>query len=120
MASSLGNAMAFTPAFMDRMSVSLRCFPFGRMHPKTRGVSGNIVRAVAVTLAMSVGVGGFVLDMAVPWMGIKEIITMAEGLYGAIMLRAVSSPLSSPLCKPTMTCGTKSIFASCRAFRDLA
>jgi multidrug efflux pump subunit AcrB len=50
------------------------------MHPKTRGVSGNITRAVAVTLAMSVGVGGFVFAMIVPWMGRKVIMTMAEGL----------------------------------------
>ncbi len=65
-ASSLGNAIASTPTFSARISVSVRCLPFGRMQPKTKGVSGNIKRAVAVTLAMSAGVGGFTSAMAVP------------------------------------------------------
>ena len=80
MASSLGNAMALTPAFSAKMSVSARCLPFGRMHPRAIGVSGNISRAVAVTLAMSVGCGGLTRAMAVPRIGMKAIITRAEGL----------------------------------------
>ena len=80
MASSLGNAMALTPAFKDSTSVSARCLPFGRMHPRARGVSGNISRAVAVTLAMSMGCGGLTSAMAVPRMGMKAITTKAEGL----------------------------------------
>jgi len=80
MASSLGNAMALTPAFKAKMSVSVRCLPLGRMQPKAKGISGNINRAVAVTLAISVGWGGLTSAMAVPRMGVKAITTKAEGL----------------------------------------
>ena len=72
--------MALTPAFRAKISVSARCLPFGRMHPRARGVSGNISRAVAVTFAMSVGCGGLTSAMAVPCMGMKAIIIKEEGL----------------------------------------
>lgn len=103
MASSVGNAMPFTPAFRAKTSVSARCLPLGRIQPKTKGVSGNMVRAVAVTLAISIGMGGLVFAIGVPWMGMKVMMTMAEGLWFAIRLRAVRSPLSLPWCKPTTT-----------------
>ena len=96
MASSLGKAIALAPAFNAKMSISARCLPFGRMHPKTSGVSGNINRAVAVTLAMSAGCGGLTLAMAVPCMGMKAITTIAEGLYDDIILSAWNSPFNSP------------------------
>lgn len=112
--------MASTPAFNASTSVSARCFPFGRMHPRTKGVWGNMVRAVAVTLAISLGVGGCVFAMAVPWMGMKEIMTTAEGVCLAIMLRAANSPFNLPWCSPTITWGTKSTLASCRACSDSA
>ena len=38
MASSVGKAMALTPAFTANVSVLIRCLPFGLMHPKTIGV----------------------------------------------------------------------------------
>ena len=79
-ASSLGNAMALTPAFKHNTSVSVRCLLLGRMHPSAMGVSGNISRAVAVTRAMSAGCGGLTVAMAVPRIGIKAMITKAEGL----------------------------------------
>ena len=72
--------MALAPAFSAKISVSVRCLPFGRMHPRAKGVSGNISRAVAVTFAMSVGCGGLTSAMAVPRMGMKAITTKAEGL----------------------------------------
>ena len=65
-ASSLGKATASAPAFKAKTSVSLRLLPLGRMQPKIRGVSGNIIRANIVILAMSTGFGGVVLAMAVP------------------------------------------------------
>ena len=92
----------------------------GRMHPNTRGVLGNIIRAVAVTLAMSVGVGGSAFAMAVLWIGMKAITTIAEGLAEAIILRASSSPFSFPLSSPTMTWGTKFKPACCTAFSEVA
>ena len=96
MASSVGNAMALAPAFSAKMSVSARCLPFGRMQPKTKGVLGNITRAVAVTLAMSVGCGGLTSAMGVPRMGMKAIMTIAEGLKWNIIFRASNSPFSFP------------------------
>ena len=80
-ASSVGNAMAFTPDLIARMSVSLLCLPLGLMQPRTSGVSGNIVLAVTITLAMSRGVGGLAFSISVPCMGMKAITTRAEGLY---------------------------------------
>ena len=64
-ASSLGNAIASTPAFNANMSVSARSLPFGRMQPSTKGVFGNNLRAVAMTFAMSRGFGGASFAMAV-------------------------------------------------------
>lgn len=112
--------MASTPAFSTSTSVWARCLPFGRIQPRTTGVWGNIVRAVAVTLAISIGVGGVVFAMVVPWMGMNEIIATADGLCLAIMVRAANSPFNLPWCSPTITWGTKSIFASCKACRDSA
>jgi len=88
--------MPSAPALSARMSVSVRCLPFGRTHPSTRGVSGNIRRAVAVTLAMSAGVGGLTFAMAVPRMGMNAITTTAEGSAEAMVLSAASSPFSFP------------------------
>lgn len=58
--------MPFTPAFNAKMSVSGLCLPFGRMQPRTSGVSENIARAAAALLAISCGSGGLVFSMIVP------------------------------------------------------
>lgn len=79
-ASSLGNAIPLTPASKAKMSVWARRLPLGRMHPRTKGISGNIFRAVAATLAISMGSGGLMSAMAVPRMGMKAMMTKAEGL----------------------------------------
>ena len=78
-ASSVGNAMAFTPAFKARISVSLRCFPFGRIHPRAMGVLGNINLAVAMTFPISIGFGGATSSISVPCMGTNAMMTKAEG-----------------------------------------
>ena len=88
--------MPSTPAFSARMSVSARFLPFGRTQPSTRGVSGKIRRAVAQTLAMSAGCGGFTFARAVPCIGINAMTTIADGFAEAIILRASSSPFSFP------------------------
>ena len=94
MASSLGNAMPSMPALRVKISVSARCLPFGLMHPSTSGVLGNIARAVAVVRAMVIGGGGLVFAMVVPWMGMKLMMTIADGLKLDIVFSAFSSPLS--------------------------
>jgi hypothetical protein len=95
-ASSVGNAMAFTPAFMAKTSVLARCLPFGRMHPKTIGVVGSINLAAAITLAMSKGSGGLTLLISVPRIGMKAITTTADGSYFETISNACSSPFSFP------------------------
>ena len=80
--------MASTPAFKAKTSVKARCLPLGLMHPRANEVRGNISRATAVTLAISVGCGGSMLAISVPGMGMKAMITKAEGLTDDTILKA--------------------------------
>ena len=109
MPSSLGKAIPSTPAFRAKTSVTPREGPLGLMQPNSKGVSGNIKRANAMTLAISVEIGAGVFAMAVPRMGMKAIMTMAEGLTWLIILSASNSPSNLPSFNPTITCGTKGI-----------
>ncbi len=80
--------MASTPALMANMSARDLCLPLGLMHPNERGVRGNINRAIPVTLAISIGSGGFTLAIAVPRIGINAMITRADGLTEETIWRA--------------------------------
>jgi len=88
MVSWLGNAMPFTPAFNAKMSVSGLCLPFGRMQPRTSGVSENI-RTCSCCASGDIlrfwGLG-FFHDCSV--MGMKLIRTTAAGLLRFMILRA--------------------------------
>ena len=92
MASSLGNAMASTPALRARRSVSRRILPLGRMHPNAIGVFGNINRADATTRAMLVGEGKSAFSISVPRIGMNAMTTKAEGLNLFIIFRVCNSP----------------------------
>ena len=88
--------MAFTPASTAYVSVFARCWPLGRIHPRTRGILGINDLEAMKTLAMSSGFGGATFSMAVPLMGKKEMMMTAAGLYFEIISRALASPFSWP------------------------
>ena len=65
-ASSLGNAIPFTPDSKANRSVWTLCIPFGLMHPREMGVFGIVSLAAVRTFATSVGLGGFTFIKGVP------------------------------------------------------